>query len=148
MRLSADVVGDYEVLEINSIENGANDQTFVIYANHGTVTRSIPVRLTKRIYSGEFLIETEDGKRFEPNSSNPIVLSGLNKIQHIEILEPNGDGRYKYSMSVINVTDYVTFSQNVNSGAILDYIITNQPERVKIGTLKITCSKLINPSIS
>jgi hypothetical protein len=146
--LSARVVGDFEVLEIDSFEDGSTNQSFMLYANHGTVTDSISIVLTRRTYSGGFVIKTSDGKIYHPNDANTIVLSGLNKIQHIEILEPNGDGRYKYSMSVINVTDYVTFSQNVNSGAILDYIITNQPERVKIGTLKITCSKLINPSIS
>lgn len=147
-RLSARVVGDFEVLEIDSFEDGSTNQSFMLYANHGTVTDSISIVLTRRTYSGGFVIKTSDGKIYHPNDANTIVLSGLNKIQHIEILEPNGDGRYKYSMSVINVTDYVTFSQNVNSGAILDYIITNQPERVKIGTLKITCSKLIDPSIS
>jgi hypothetical protein len=59
-RLSAEIVGDYEVLEISSIENGANSQRFTIYANHGTVTTNIPVTLTKRIYSGKFVIETDN----------------------------------------------------------------------------------------
>ena len=142
-RLSAEIIGDYEVLEINASENGANDQSFTIYAHHDSVTAILHVTLTKRIYSGSFVIRTDKGS-FAPNASDSIILSGLNKIHDLKIVETNGDGRYIYSASITEVTDFVELSQESNLSPILHCKIKDQPERLKSGKLKVTCTKLID----
>ena len=149
MRLSGGVVGDYEVLEINSVENGSNDRPFTIYANHGSVTARINVTLTKRIYSGHFVIEDANGVWYEPNSAKSIVLTGLNEVHKLKIVEPNGDGRYNYSTVVGSaVTKYANFTQTDSTSSIINCTITNQPARVAQGTLKVTCEKLIDTTAS
>lgn len=96
-RLSAEIVGDYEVLEISAFENGSENQKFTIYANHGSITSSIGMTLTKRIYSGTFVIATEDGLTFVADGAQAIVLSGLDKLHKLRVVEPEGDGKYIYS---------------------------------------------------
>ena len=148
VRLSAEIVGDYEVLEISAFENGMSDQRFTIYANHGSVTSSIAVTLTKRIYSGKFKIETEDGVQFEPNSAKTIVLSGLNKTHALKIIEPAGDGRYIYNVTVDKITSYANLSQSENTSPIINCTIIDQPSRFSQGTLRVTCVKLIENTVS
>lgn len=147
-RLSAEIVGDYEILKISSIENGNSNQAFTIYAQHRSVTDDIPVTLTKRKYSGSFVIETEDGKQFNPNDSRAIVLTGLNQTHSLKVVEPNGDGRYTYSVLVTNIDSYITISQSSSTSPIIDCMINSQPARVSQGTLKVTCTKLIDSSLS
>jgi len=147
MRLSAGIVGDYEVLEINSVENGSNDRTFTIYANHGSVTARINVTLTKRIYSGSFVIEDANGVQYVPNSAQSIVLTGLDEIHKLTIVEPNGDGRYNYSAVVDSkITKYANFTQDELTSPVINCEITSQPGRVATGSLKVTCEKLIDPT--
>lgn len=149
MRLSAEIVGDYEVLQIDSVENGANDRPFTIYANHGSVTARINVTLTKRVYSGSFVIEDANGVQYVPNSAQSIVLTGLDQIHKLTVVEPNGDGRYKYSTVVASaVTKYANFTQDDVTSPIINCEITSQPARVVRGSLKVTCEKLIDPSAS
>ena len=143
MRLSARVVGDYEVLEISATENGSPDQQFTIYANHGTVTSSISVNLTKRIYSGKFVIITEDGTLFEANSAQSIVLTGLDKLHNLTIAEPGGDGRYIYSVNITGVTEYLNLSQESTTSPVINGQLIGQPSRLKQGTLIVRCTKLI-----
>lgn len=147
MRLSAGIVGDYEVLEINSVENGSNDRPFTIYANHGSVTARINVTLTKRVYSGSFVIEDANGVRYVPNSAQSIVLTGLDEIHKLTIVEPNGDGRYTYSTIVDSkITKYANFTQDELTSPVINCEITSQPGRVATGSLKVTCEKLIDPT--
>lgn len=149
MRLSAEIVGDYEVLQIDSVENGANDRPFTIYANHGSVTARINVTLTKRVYSGSFVIEDANGVWYEPNSAKSIVLTGLDEVHKLTIVEPNGDGRYNYSTIVGSaVTKYANFTQDSITIPVINCTITNQPARVEQGTLKVTCEKLIDTTES
>ena len=148
-RLSAEIVGDYEVLEISALENGAKDQKFTIYANHGSVTSSIGVTLTKRIYSGTFVIATEDGSTFVADGAQAIVLSGLDKIHELKVIEPEGDGKYIYSAVITgNITNYLELSQSANTDPIIKCSIKDEPARISQGTLKITCTKSIETGVS
>jgi hypothetical protein len=148
MRISAEIVGDYEVLQINSVENGANDRPFTIYANHGIVTARINVTLTKRVYSGSFVIEDANGVQYVPNSAQSIVLTGLDQIHKLTVVEPNGDGRYNYSTVVDSkITNYANFTQDELTSPIINCEITSQPGRVATGSLKVTCKKLIDPAV-
>lgn len=147
-RLSAEIVGDYEILKINSIENGNINQAFTIYANHGSVTADIDVILTKRVYSEHFVIETKDGNRFAPNDARAIVLTGLNQVHSLKIIEPNGDGRYLYSTVITNITNNITAEQTSSISNIVNCTIISQPTRTVQGTLKVTCTKLIDSTKS
>ena len=149
-RLSAEIVGDYEVLEISALENGAEDQKFTIYANHGSVTSSIGVTLTKRIYSGTFVITTEDGSTFVADGAQAIVLSGLDKIHELKVIEPEGDGKYIYSAIITgkDITNYLELSQSANTDPIIKCSIKDEPARLSQGILKITCTKSIETGVS
>jgi len=149
-RLSAEIVGDYEVLEISAFENGAGDQKFTIYANHGSVTSSIGVTLTKRIYSGTFIIATEDGSTFVADGAQAIVLSGLDKIHKLRVIEPGGDGKYIYSAVITGntITKYLEISQSSNTDPIIKCNIKDQPARLSQGTLKVTCTKSIENGVN